>query len=350
MRTSFTKLTDWLTRNIDFSEIQSRIQKNQDDWKSRVENKQVGFSQKLRNTAEELGYYYRWLNNLTGGFLAALRRALKTFADARAPEAAASLSYYAIFSLFPLLLAAVVAGGFFLKREVIKNQLITLIMDFLPTFSQDFIIQNVQRVVDYRGSFGVIALATLLWSGSNVFHLLFVNIDRAWPKQNRAGIIKRRAMALSIIIGLILLFILSITSTALFGFIPKIKLPAIEELKFLETFFWDVSAFIVPILFKFLILYSLYSWVPTVRLYWKTTLWGALVVAVIWETVTDGFTWLMSSGLNRYELIYGSLGVIVSLMLWIFWSSWIILFGAHLTAAFHEWQRTAHQQSKKKLA
>jgi len=350
MSTPFGKFTAWLNQTIDFSEVQEKIQKNRDDWKTRVQEKQVSISTGLQNTLEELGYYYRSLNNLTGGFLAALRRALKTFADARAPEAAASLSYYAIFSLFPLLLAAVVAGGFFLKREVIKNQLITVIMDFLPSFSQEFIIQNVQRVVDYRGSFGVIALATLLWSGSNVFHLLFVNIDRAWPKQNRAGIIKRRAMALSIIIGLLVLFILSITSTALFGFIPKIQLPAIDELKFLETFFWDVSAFIVPIFFKFLILYSLYRWVPTVKLYWKTTLWGALVVAFIWETVTDGFTWLMSSGLNRYELVYGSLGVIVSLMLWIFWSSWIILFGAHLTAAFHEWQKTAHQQSKKKPA
>jgi len=350
MQKFISRLKNWLHQSIGFSEIQTRLQKNRDDWKSRVKKKQVGLSQKLRDITEELGYYYRWLNNITGGFLAALRRALKTFAEANAPEAAASLSYYAIFSLFPLLLSVVVAGGFFLKREVIKNQLILLLMDFLPTFSKDFIIQNVQRVVDFRGSFGVIAFATLLWSGSNVFHLLFINIDRAWPKVNRAGIIKRRAMALSIIIGLLVLFILSITSTALFSFIPKIQLPVIEQLIFLETAFWNISAVIVPVFFKFLILYALYRWVPTVKLHWKTTLWGALVVALMWEAVTYGFSWLLSSGLNRYDLIYGSLGVIVTLMLWIFWSAWLILFGAHLTAAFHEWQKTAHSQSKKKPA
>ena len=51
------------------------------------------------------------------------------------------------------------------------------------------------------------------------------------------------------------------------------------------------------------------------------------------EIATNGFTWYLSSGIVQYELVYGSLGAIVALMLWIYIGALIILFGAHLGAA-----------------
>jgi membrane protein len=64
--------------------------------------------------------------------------------------------------------------------------------------------------------------------------------------------------------------------------------------------------------------------------------WGALVAAVAWELVTDAFTWVLSSGLIHYELVYGSLGAIIALLFWIYLISWILLYGAYLTAAIDE--------------
>ena len=51
------------------------------------------------------------------------------------------------------------------------------------------------------------------------------------------------------------------------------------------------------------------------------------------EIATDGFSWYLSSGIVRYELVYGSLGTVVALMLWIYIGVLITLFGAHLSAA-----------------
>jgi len=50
-------------------------------------------------------------------------------------------------------------------------------------------------------------------------------------------------------------------------------------------------------------------------------------------TPTAGFAWYLSSGLSKYRLVYGSLGSIVALMFWLYVTSGIILFGAHLSAA-----------------
>lgn len=233
----------------------------------------------------------------------------------------------------------VIIAGFFLAREVIRDQLITMLMNILPSYSQDLVVQNVQRVIDSRGSVGVVAVLVLIWSGSNMFNLLYINIDRAWPKQNRLGLIKRRAMAFSTIIGLGILFILAIMSTALSSILPNLPLPDNTWLRLLQSSFMHIFKLFVPVFFKFLILYNLYRWIPPIRIQPKINFYGALVVALMWEAMTTGITRIMGSGLNRYELVYGSLGVIAALMLWIYWSAWLMLFGAHLTAAFYDWQK-----------
>jgi membrane protein len=60
---------------------------------------------------------------------------------------------------------------------------------------------------------------------------------------------------------------------------------------------------------------------------------GALVTVAIWRLFSLGFTVYLSGSINRYKLVYGSLGSIVVLMFWFYLSSWITLYGAHLTAA-----------------
>ena len=59
---------------------------------------------------------------------------------------------------------------------------------------------------------------------------------------------------------------------------------------------------------------------------------GAAVAAVGWELANGAFKWYLTSGLARYQLVYGSLGALIALMLWIYISSIIVLFGAHLSA------------------
>ncbi len=336
-------MAKWWTRIFDRDRVGTDAppldQPQTEGWKDQVQRQSASFSQIMENAREEFSYYYRWLNDLSGGFLSAMRRALETFSEARASEAAASLAYYSLFSLFPLLLAVVIIAGFFLAREVIRDQLITMLMNILPSYSQDLVVQNVQRVIDSRGSVGVVAVLVLIWSGSNMFNLLYINIDRAWPKQNRLGLIKRRAMAFSTIIGLGILFILAIMSTALSSILPNLPLPDNTWLRLLQSSFMHIFKLFVPVFFKFLILYNLYRWIPPIRIQPKINFYGALVVALMWEAMTTGITRIMGSGLNRYELVYGSLGVIAALMLWIYWSAWLMLFGAHLTAAFYDWQK-----------
>jgi membrane protein len=89
----------------------------------------------------------------------------------------------------------------------------------------------------------------------------------------------------------------------------------------------------VPWMFAFLTFLGLYRWVPEAKVQWSAAFWGALVASIAWEVAKRGIVWYLSSGLARYRLVYGSLATVVVLMLWIYVSAWIALFGAHLSAA-----------------
>jgi membrane protein len=78
---------------------------------------------------------------------------------------------------------------------------------------------------------------------------------------------------------------------------------------------------------------ALYRWTPSAEVGWKGAIVGALIAALSWELVKGGFTWYVGSGMVRYELVYGSLGAVAALLFWIYISSTITLFGAHLSAA-----------------
>jgi membrane protein len=101
---------------------------------------------------------------------------------------------------------------------------------------------------------------------------------------------------------------------------------------------------IVPWLLVFLLFLGLYRWVPNRNVPWRSALWSALAAALAWEGASAAFTWYLSSGLARYALIYGSLGTVVALLLWVYISSLIVLFSAHLGAAIDWWKEQSAGQ------
>jgi membrane protein len=76
-----------------------------------------------------------------------------------------------------------------------------------------------------------------------------------------------------------------------------------------------------------------YRWVPGTRVKGYEAFLGAVVAAVGWELAQGGFSWYLTSGLARYQLIYGSLGAVIAFMLWLYVTAVVVLYGAHLSAA-----------------
>jgi membrane protein len=282
---------------------------------------------------KKLKEWYRNLNLLSGKRLDILKDALGTFAETRASQSAASLAYYAFFSLFPLLLVLISGGSYFLNSQQVFQDVTQFVQRAIPVSTQ-LINENLQQVLDIRGTVGIISLLTLLWSASGAFTNLAYSINLAWPQASRRNFLEKRLVGLGMIAGLSGLLILSLALDWIINLAPfmnaaNASIPGLS----LWRFFSSLGSWLTIVLL-FLVLYR---WVPTSDVHWSATLWGALTTSIIWKLATSGFNWYLRSGFGRYQLVYGSLGAIVALLFLIFIVSTITLFGAHLSAAIDRW-------------
>jgi len=267
------------------------------------------------------------INQATGNSIDIIKRTALRINEERAAEAAASMAYYGFFSLFPLLLVAVVVVSTVLENTLTEEQVLDVLIQAIP-FSGDLIAENIQQVLKARSSAGIISLIGLTWSALGAFTVLMRNINRAWPNTKARNIIKMRLMALVIfavmIGGLISLFVFNTVTR----FLPEDINEAAEKASSSQSF---TQMIIVLLLFASLLI--LYWWLPRTKVRWKEAAWGAMIGSIGISIVTTGFTWFLESGLSNYNLVYGSLGAIVALLFWIYMLSLIIFAGAHLSAA-----------------
>jgi membrane protein len=281
---------------------------------------------------EQVELVYGRLNDLSGGVLGILGEAIRHFNEADASSGAASIAYYALFSIFPLVLALIAAGSYFLQKSVVQHELLNYVRATVPV-SESIIEKNIQKVLELRGPVGIIALISLFWSASGVFGTLADHINRAWPEASLRGFVQSRLVALSMVGGVGALLILSLAMTAALGLLASFSVPLGGDVSIYGTSVWKILSNLIPWLVRVCAFFALYRWVPNAKVKWPAALWGAVVAALGWEAITAAFTWYLRSGLAQYELVYGSLGTLVALIFWIYLSSWIALFGAHLSAA-----------------
>ena len=86
----------------------------------------------------------------------------------------------------------------------------------------------------------------------------------------------------------------------------------------------------------FVLFVALSRWVPEPDVKWKAAIWTGGIVTLFWQIVSNGIRWYLRSRLANYEFEYGSLSAIVILLFWIYFSSLIIFFGAHLCAVINQ--------------
>jgi membrane protein len=292
------------------------------------------FFQKLK---QSLNSFYQKADDFTGGVLEIFRIAIQRFGKERGPEAAAALAYYAFFSIFPMLLAVIAVGSYFMDRAVVQTQLLNLLQDVIPG-AESVVIANIERVMQLRGAVTIFALVTLIWSATGVFNILVRNINRAFPRATVPDFIKGRLMGFFMVLAIIVLSLLAFAVNTGAGLIPAISIP-FDGKALHETLLWQIGSFLVPIGINMLTFWAIYFWVPSVPVGKKASLISALVAGVAWELANNAFTWYINSGLSQYQLVYGSLGTVVALLFWIYLTATIALLGAHLTASIQNSHR-----------
>jgi membrane protein len=286
------------------------------DQKNQIKNQR-------RQRSSVSNYFDRLIRIIKGSFL--------TFVLTKGTESAAALAFYTLFSLFPLLLTVVAVGSFFMDQSVVERTLINLLPTMIPV-SQDFIISNVQQVFTNRGAITILAFLGLIWSGTSVFTVIIRNINSAWPEAAPRSYIRMRLWSMAIVAALAILLIISSFTITFKNLMVNLGLGQLIDQ--VGTFFSSaLFVTVFPNLIRMVIFFGLYYWTPQIKVKKMAALIGAVVTAIIWQLISTLFSSYLGSGLARYEVIYGSLGKIVVLLSWIYFSAYIVLWGAHLTSS-----------------
>jgi membrane protein len=250
-----------------------------------------------------------------------------------------SIAYYALFSLFPLLLV-VISVSSSLIGSVEARQLVTDFLEgYLPA-SADLVQGNIEQLLRTRRTMGIVASLGLVWSASGVFTAIYGAVNRAWDNP-RSGFLWGKLFGLVVVLVVGLLLLATALLSTVLSVLESWNLSILGWQPFAgvaSSRLWSWLSRLVPPLISAVAFTVIYRTIPRQRVAWGDVWLGGAVAGLIWEAARQVYTWYLGS-FARYSLVYGSVGAIIGFLLWAYLSAMILLLGAEFTAQHSSWKR-----------
>ena len=259
-------------------------------------------------------------------------RVAKEMQQIESTHLAAGVAYYALLSLFPLLLGLLALGGILLSSEGTYQGLLSFVTENLPG-SKAFVEQNVGEVVEFRGVVGVGAILGFLWTASIGFGAVARSVNRAWGIRVNRPFYVAKPLHILMALAVGALFLISTSATSVIEVITDPErdfgIPAQEF--FLQLGLGHLALRMVPWGINVFIFLMIYRFAPNCKTYWRYIWPGAVVAAVLLEVSKGLFLWYLDN-LAIYNQVYGSVTSVIVLLFWIYVSALILILGAEIGA------------------
>lgn len=294
--------------------------------KDRIRN----YTEKVRHSPPVEMLFERWshLPPSTRALPTHIWRAAKNF-EKHGPRQAAALSYYAVFSVFPLALLLAIAVSSILGPTVAQQQVIDGLQLFLPeqTAALDVIQESIAEALNQSGSFTLLALAGVIWSALGLFSNLTSSLDLIFQSPSGRSLWRKRVLAFFMTTILIALVVTSfLTSGILF---------LIDALTVSNTWI-SIGTFFLPFGLNMVMFVLLFRYVPSRFVHWDAVWPAAIFGAVALELAKALFAWYLST-LANFQFVYGSIATVIIFLLWAFLTASIFLLSAEICAQLNLW-------------
>ena len=268
------------------------------------------------------------------GTFGLLKRAFKDFSDDECPRMAAALSYFTVFSLPPMLILILLIAGMVFDPAQVQEALQTQMGSLMGSAGAEevaTIMQQAERPGG-RGLKAVLGIAAVIFGATGAFMQLQSALNRAWevePDPNAGGLknfIFKRVLSLGMILGIAFLLLVSLALsaaiTAMGSVIGRI-IPGGSEVV-LHVFNFVFSLVVITGLFA-----AIYKVLPDARIAWKDVWVGAVFTALLFTIGKFGLGFYL--GRSNPGEAFGAAGSLALVLVWIYYSSMIVLFGAEFT-------------------
>lgn len=265
-----------------------------------------------------------------------LKDSFTGFSEDKVTKLGASLAYYTVFSMGPLLVVIISLCGIFLGREAVQGQIYAQLDNFLgkDTALQLQIIIQKAAISGKSTVAAIIGAGTLLLGATSVFAEIQDSINSIWgikakPKKNWLKIIQNRFLSFSVIISLGFLLLVSLAVTSVLDSFNKqlqSVFPDVTQVLFYilnQVITFAVIATLFGVIFKVL---------PDAKIKWKDVMMGAMLTAILFMLGKLGISFYISK--TDIGSMYGTAGSLAVLLVWVYYSSLILYFGAEFTKAY----------------
>jgi membrane protein len=258
------------------------------------------------------------------------------FTRHRVLKLSASLGFYTIFTIGPMLLVIIFIANIFWRRQAVEG---TILSQISGVIGEDASLQLQDLIksasIDSNSIMAVVGFAVLLFAATTIFTDMQDSMNSIWNLKVKPGRswqqkLKNRFMSFCIVAGLgVLLLIFLILSSILEGFMsslkemfPQIAIGAIYVLNLLMILLTVASLFAI-----------IYKVLPDAVIQWKDVTAGALFASVLFMTGRFGITIYLNN--RNPGSTYGPAGSLIILLLWIYYSAIVLYFGAEFTKAYY---------------
>lgn len=242
------------------------------------------------------------------------------------------LAYSLLLSFFPFLIFLISALGF---SSLSSDDVLTGFGSIVPDDTYDLVKKTVSEVIDTQNTQILsFSLIFTIIAASGGFNAIIKGLNKAYDEVESRSFFHVQLVS---IICTFLVVIVIIAAVALLVFGHIIGEIAFRWLGFGENFYflWNFLRIFIVLLCMIVIFMSLYYYAPSRKLKWKEVLPGAVFSALVWMGASICFS-LYINRFGDYSKIYGSIGAVIILLLWLFITSVVILVGGEINAALIE--------------
>jgi membrane protein len=249
---------------------------------------------------------------------------------------ASSLSYYTLFSLAPLLVIAIAVAGLVFGREAAQNQIVETIGGMIGPESAKAIqgmIENASNKPKTGMMSTVLGAVALLFGAGGVVGQLQTSLNKIWgvvpkPGQGVWGLIRQRFISFAMVLAVGFLLLVSLVVTALVTGLSQFMGSLIGGAAFVA----HLLDIVVSFAFVTLLFAMIYKFVPDIRIQWKDVWIGAALTSILFTI--GKFLIGLYLGSSGATSVYGAAGSLITVLLWVYYSSLIFLLGAEFTQGY----------------
>lgn len=264
-----------------------------------------------------------------------LKEAGSSFLQHKVLKYSASLSFYTIFAIGPMMLVIIYVSSLFWGRQAIEGTIHDQISGFIGHAAAIQIQELIKNAsVSHNNYMAVVGILTLLFAATTVFTQIQDTLNTIWNLKVKKGkgweiMIKRRLLSFSIVAGLGFLLLLSLLFNGLMeGFMSRLQ-DLFPEMAIIIIYVVNLLITLLTVAFLFAFIYKV---LPDAVLQWKDVSPGAMFASLLFMVGKFCITFYINN--SNIVSTYGSAGSLVILLLWIYYSASILYFGAEFTKAY----------------